>query len=204
MNYISHAPEVLFLALFLIYVSFKTRYRYTRVCSVIFLCMVLYFFRGWDNTIANPSPTTLYCPCDGVVKNIVEKDNHFHIMIFLNIHNIHVQYTPFHCTVKDMKYHKGSFHPAYLLEKSQYNERMEYTLYNPYFGNVTFVQIAGQIARRIKSFVTVNDSVSPLSPIGLIKFGSRCDLLIPKHTNLRIMVKPNDRIRIGNPIAELK
>lgn len=203
-NYISEAPEVLLLAVCVLLISIKLKSKYGKILSIFFLCMVLYFFRGWNGRIENVDSSILYAPCDGVVKKIIENETHIHIMIFLNIHNIHVQYVPFDCTVKEMKYHKGKFHPAYILEKSQYNERMEYTLHNNIFGNVKFIQIAGQVARRIKSFVAVEDKLDTLSPIGLIKFGSRCDLIIPKNVNIQLLIKENDRIRIGSSVLRLK
>jgi phosphatidylserine decarboxylase len=112
-----------------------------------------------------------------------------------------VQYSPFECTVKSIKHKEGSFHPAYLLEKSQYNERTEYVLHNKHFGDVPFVQIAGQLARSIVTFVQTSQTVSAMEPIGLIKLGSRCDIYVPRgHT---ILVKEGDRAKIGDPLVTL-
>jgi phosphatidylserine decarboxylase len=84
-----------------------------------------------------------------------------------------------------------------MLEKSQYNERTEYVLENATFGDVIFVQIAGQLARRIVSFVKEGQDVTAMSPIGLIKLGSRCDVYVQGES----LVKKGDRMRIGDPLA---
>jgi phosphatidylserine decarboxylase len=119
------------------------------------------------------------------------------ICIFLNIHNTHIQYSPFDCTVKSIQHKEGSFHPAYLLQKSKYNERTEYILYNNVFGDVKFVQIAGQLARRIVSLVKTGEQVPAMAPIGLIKLGSRCDVYVKG----QLLVKKGDRVRIGDPLV---
>lgn len=161
---------------------------------------MLWFFRGWNNTKKEYNNNILYSPCEGKIENIIETDEYIHIMIFLNIHNIHVQYAPFNCVVKNMTYVKGTFYPAYMLEKSKYNERQEYVLQHPLFGDVLFKQIAGQVARRIKSFVKEGEHLKVFEPIGMIKFGSRCDIIIPKKkffNNTKVLCSKNDNVKIG-------
>jgi len=166
-------------------------------CLALSTCL-LYFFRG-ATTIPNYfNQIDMYCPCDGIVSNIAESDSHVRISIFLNIHNCHIQYAPFDCLVRSIQHIPGSFHPAYMLQKSQYNERVVYVLVNEYFGPVIFVQIAGQLARRIVSFVKPGEKLTAQEPLGLIKLGSRCDLVIKKG-NL-IHIQKGSRVRIGDVI----
>jgi len=158
-NFILNAKEYVYITLVIFIISVVTKsYVIFVINTIIFYCL-LYFFRGWRNNITSLHKNILYCPCDGVVKQIYDTGSHIHITVFLNIHNIHVQYAPFYCIVRAITYKKGEFHPAYLLEKSAYNERQEYILSNEYFGDVKFVQIAGQVARRIQSFVKINTNV---------------------------------------------
>lgn len=204
-NYIIFAPEYIFIFACLICIGLYLKSKWILIASTIIFMMLLCFFRPWNGKQVNHvDPTTLYCPCDGIVKDIKIINNKIQIIIFLNVHNIHVQYTPFNCQVTSIRYHKGTFHPAYILEKSQYNERMEYTLTNEYFGPITFIQIAGQLARRIVSFVSKNQQLQSLDPLGLIKFGSRCDIIVPLNCNrYNIMIQQGQRVHIGDELIRI-
>ena len=164
--------------------------------AILILCCILYFYRG--ATIPSIYPNTVISPADGKVLKIVKHQDMYHIAIFLNIHNIHVQYAPIKGNIVSMKYKPGTFNPAYLFEKSQYNERME-TILETEIGRVMVVQIAGLIARTIVPFKEIGDNVNQAEPIGLIKFGSRVDLWIP--TTVDIKIKEGDRIHIGDIVA---
>jgi len=199
-NYISYAPEYSFLFIILLMLSVYMKSNKLAVVACIFFLCLLYFFQGANIVAKQNDKNTLYCPCDGIVSAIIPHENYTQVCVFLNVHNTHVQYAPFDCTVKSIKHIPGSFHPAYLLEKSQYNERTEYVLHNAVFGDVPFVQIAGQLARSIVSFVKELDTVRVMEPLGLIKLGSRCDIYVPRG-NL-ILVQEGDRVRIGDPLVE--
>lgn len=214
-NYILHAPEFIVVLIVWLMVGVYMRSRWMIGVAILYSVMVLSFFRGWRRSGVDPSymiddPNILYCPCDGVVKSVdVVEGHHIHIVIFLNVHNIHVQYAPADVIVKSIDHIPGSFHPAFMLQKSQYNERVEYVFHHRVFGDILFSQIAGQLARRIKTFVRVGQHVKALSPIGLIKLGSRCDIYIPipaatgrdRRTELHVLAKINQRIHIGDQLA---
>jgi len=199
-NYISYAPEYSFLFIILLMLSVYMKSNKLAVAACIFFLCLLYFFQGANIVARQNDKNTLYCPCDGTVSAIIPHEDYTQVCVFLNVHNTHVQYAPFDCTVKSIKHIPGSFHPAYLLEKSQYNERTEYVLHNDVFGDVPFVQIAGQLARSIVTFVKELDTVRVMEPLGLIKLGSRCDIYVPRG-NL-ILVQEGDRVRIGDPLVE--
>jgi phosphatidylserine decarboxylase len=196
-NYIGYATE--YVAILAILWILAARFKSIQLSSVALLLTVcvLWFFQGASSFPKDIDPTVLYCPCDGTVSDIIQHRDMVQICIFLNIHNTHVQYSPFDCTVKSIHHKDGSFHPAYLLQKSQYNERTEYILHNNAFGDVKFVQIAGQLARRIVSFVKTDEEVEAMAPIGLIKLGSRCDIYVKG----RLLVKKGDRVKIGDPLV---
>lgn len=196
-NYIGYAPEYLAIlaALWILALRFKSIT--LTVLSLIVTIYIVWFFQGALSLPTDIDPTILYSPCDGVVTDIIQHDNMVQISIFLNIFNTHVQYSPFNCTVKRITHKDGSFNPAYLLQKTQFNEQTQYILHNNVFGNVLFVQIAGQFARSIVSFVKEGDQVTAMTPIGLIKLGSRCDIYVKGN----LLVKKGDRIRIGDPLV---
>jgi len=197
-NYIGYAPEYIGILIFLSIYAITMKNRMLLACVCFLTFCILWFFQGASSLPTTIDPRILYCPCDGIVSAIIQHDDHVQICIFLNVYNVHVQYSPFDCTVTSIRHKEGSFHPAYLLEKSQYNERTEYILHNAHFGDVTFVQIAGQLARRIVTFVEEQQSISAMSPIGLIKLGSRCDIYVRG----TILVKPGDRVHIGDPLVK--
>ena len=197
-NYIGYAPEYIGIFIFLWIYAITTRNSILLACICFLTFCILWFFQGASSFPTILDPRVLYCPCDGTVSDIIQHDDYIQICIFLNVHNTHVQYSPFDCIVKSIQHKEGSFHPAYLLEKSQYNERTEYILHNTYFGDVKFVQLAGQLARRIVTFVEEQQSIKAMSPIGLIKLGSRCDIYVRGFTS----VKPGDRVYIGDPLVK--
>lgn len=196
MNYIGAAPEWIVIIIGLLILSIVKKSYIYGIITLIILCCILYFYRG--ATIPPLNPNTIISPADGKVLKIVNHPDMYQVAIFLNIHNIHVQYAPIRGTIVSMKYKPGTFNAAYLFEKSQYNERME-TILETDIGRVMVVQIAGLIARTIVPFKEVGDSIGQAEPLGLIKFGSRVDLWIPKSVNLH--VKEGDRVHIGNIIA---
>jgi phosphatidylserine decarboxylase len=196
-NYIGNAPEYIVILTILWLLSILYKRISLIILSLILSVCVLWFFQGASSFPNKIDPTILYSPCEGIVSDIVQRDNVVQICIFLNIHNTRVQYSPFDCTIKQIRHKEGAFHPAYLLQKSQYNERTEYILQNATFGEVTFVQIAGQLARRIVTFVKEGHRIDAMTPIGLIKLGSRCDIFVKGD----LLVKKGDCVCIGDPLV---
>jgi phosphatidylserine decarboxylase len=188
-NYITHAPETIIFVviLFLLGLILNKNIIYL---SIFLLVSFLFFYRGFNNNI-QVSDNIVYIPCQGKILNIEENDNNYHISIFLNLHNIHIQYMPMSGKIIQIIHKKGKFHPAYFFEKSKYNERTLTKIKTDY-GIINFYQIAGQIARRIKVFHKENTILKSLEPFGLIKFGSRCDLLVPKENFIL-----NEKLREG-------
>ena len=198
-NYILYAPEALILPLTVTTVAFIMRWTWLLCLGVFIIGSMLMFYRGAAIDTSTFPSHALICPCDGKILGMQEYDEYVQIAIFLNIHNIHVQYAPVDGVIVKQEYFKGQFHPAYMFEKSQYNERME-TTFSTYIGNVKMVQIAGQVARRIITFVSLNSKVKRGDPYGLIKFGSRVDMWVPKRKIEEIVVKEGDRVRIGDTL----
>lgn len=169
------------------------------LCGAV-LVLLLIFFRGWRGQV-NGDEDAIVSPCDGKVLRVIEHRDlgYTQVAVFLNLHNIHVQYMPMDGIVKSIRHKNGEFHPAYLFEKSSLNERTETVLATD-IGDVTIVQLAGLVARRIVSLTDVGRAVSKGDPLGLIKLGSRVDIWLPSSTT-KVDALQGQRVRIGDVIA---
>jgi phosphatidylserine decarboxylase len=177
------------------------------IICVLFLLFLLFFFRGKSYKL-NFYPfyeNFISCPADGKILRIsVIQQTHLCISIFLNFYNVHIQYAPCEGIITNKEYFKGSFHPAYIFEKSNLNEKLVTTIFNNKWGNIYVIQIAGLFAKRIISFKNINSFTYQGEPLGLIKFGSRVDLIIPIEFIDKILVKSNDLVNIDQPIIKMK
>lgn len=175
-------------------------YHQHKLSAIIIFLIFLIFFRNPDRFPVNISENNIYSPADGNIIGIsTEPDNRTRIAIFLSVADVHVQYAPVFGTIMRSFYKKGEFNLAYILEKSDLNERLETDIItNENNDKITIFQIAGQLARRIESFVNVNDNVSPGCRLGMIKFGSRVDIIFP--SKYKVLVKKNEHVTAGKTI----
>lgn len=179
---------------------------YNILFTIIFSILIIflfYFFRDIDYKIPSNN-TQINSPCEGTVLNIIRTDNLIHVAVFLSPFNVHVQYTPCRGKIIEQVYKPGEFNMAHLFEKSNYNERMETTIQNEIFGDVKIYQIAGLLARSIVSFYRKGNELKQNVPFGLIRLGSRVDLIIKNNPKYQIKVKLGDSIKIGQPLITIK
>jgi phosphatidylserine decarboxylase len=162
----------------------------------ILAAFCLYFFRDPEREI--PSGPVAVSPADGKVVAVKpESPTLNRISIFLNIFDVHVNRAPIGGTIAKVEYQRGAFHVASREECSTVNEqnivhvRGEDTC-------VVFKQIAGLIARRIVFDRKPGDRVATGERIGLIKFGSRMDVLLGPEWE--IAVRPGQRVAAGSSI----
>ncbi len=156
----------------------------------------LYFFRDPERAI--PSGPVAVSPADGRVVAVKPESGSLNrISIFLNIFDVHVNRTPIAGTISSVKYQEGSFHVASREECSTVNEQNVVTV-NGDGSSVTFKQIAGLIARRIVFTKRLGDRVGIGERIGLIKFGSRVDVLLGPEWE--IAVRPGMRVSAGSSV----
>jgi len=162
------------------------------------LLFVLFFFRDPERTISGGKGIVV-SPADGkviVIKDIYEPDylkqDVKQISIFLSVFNVHVNRTPIGGTVETVKYNPGKFLVASVDKASLDNEQTGMVISDGK-NKVLVKQIAGLIARRIVCYAKTGDTVKAGERYGLIRFGSRVDLFLPKNTDL--MVKVGDRIK---------
>jgi phosphatidylserine decarboxylase len=120
------------------------------------------------------------------------------LSIFLNIFDVHVNRAPIGGTISDVKYQKGKFLVASREEASVQNEMNTVTI-DGNEGRVVFSQIAGLIARRIVFYKRPGDRVEKGERIGLIKFGSRLDVLFGPEWE--ITVRPGERVQAGSSVV---
>ncbi len=164
----------------------------------------LNFFRDPDRNTPNID-NAVFSPADGevlVIKNV--KPTEFideeciQVSIFMSPLNVHVNRIPIDGVVDYLKYYKGEYLVAFNDKADQKNERMLIGIKSKY-GKVLFTQVAGTVARRIITELKIGDSVSAGNRFGMIKFGSRVDVIIPKN-NIILKVKKGDKVTAGETI----
>jgi len=157
---------------------------------------VAFFFRNPNRAIPS-DPKAIVSPADGKVMKIERIGNSTKMSIFLSIFDVHVNRTPIGGTIEAIEYKKGKFKFAWEDAASVENERNIIMVNN---GNVkiVFTQIAGLVARRIVCWKKVGDVVQTGELIGLIRFGSRCDILFPSTTE--VVVEKGAVVRGGSTV----
>lgn len=125
------------------------------------------------------------------------------VSVFMNLFDVHVNRIPVDGTIRDMKYHKGRFMAASEDRASEENERNAMLIETGKGTKLVLVQVAGLVARRIVCYPTVGAFVLKGQRMGLIRFGSRCDVYLPK--TAEVLVKPGEKVLGGETIlARLK
>jgi phosphatidylserine decarboxylase len=155
----------------------------------------LWFFRDPERQITS-EPGAIVSPADGKVTSVGQIDLNGRrvnrISIFLNVFNVHVNRTPIGGTITNVEYRKGKFVNAMGDASSDQNEQNIVTVEGE-GQTIIFKQIAGLLARRIVFTKTVGDRVTRGERIGLIKFGSRTDIIFPAEANIKV--------RLGDKVA---
>jgi phosphatidylserine decarboxylase len=172
------------------------------VVSGLLTVSVGLFFRDPERLVPQ-SPGAIVSPADGRVMEVVAAEAKTRrISIFLSVLDVHVNRAPYSGKVEKVVYSPGKFLAAYRREASLVNEANSITLQN--HGREFLVrQIAGVIARRIVCRVQPGDVLEKGQRYGLIRFGSRVDLVLPHEAE--IVVHVGDRVRGGEtPLAFLK
>jgi phosphatidylserine decarboxylase len=161
---------------------------------------IFYFFRDPERVIP-ADPGAIVSPADGRVVVVTDEENAGRpgkrISIFLAIWNVHVNRSPAAGTITNMKYQPGKFSAAMRESASAANEQNIITLATD-AGEIMFKQIAGLIARRVVCWKKTGERVSRGERIGLVRFGSRADLWLPRDSDLR--VKVGDNVKGGSSV----
>jgi phosphatidylserine decarboxylase len=173
------------------------------IAPLLFLIFSINFFRDPDRTTPQ-GDNIIVSPADGKVLFIKEVlDTRYingkakQISVFMSPLNVHVNRIPISGTVEYVKYHEGKFIAAFEDKASEENERSEFGI-NSSYGKVFFTQVAGFIARRIVYELKEGDKVTAGERFGMIKFGSRVDIIVPD--SWKEKVKKDDIVYAGETI----
>src|SRR5579864_2909823 len=160
----------------------------------------LWFFRDPERAIPR-EPGALVSPGDGKVTDIssVTSGNSrlTRISIFLSVFDVHVNRSPISGIITDVRYQRGRFLDARSKDCAELNEQNVITVEGEGH-TVIFKQIAGLLARRIVFYPKVGDRLERGQCVGLIKFGSRVDVLLDPAAGLK--VKVSDHVRGGSSV----
>jgi len=169
---------------------------------------ILQFFRDPPREIPTGAGLVL-CPADGRVIVVGEAPDPYRgnvkcvkISIFMNVFNVHSQRSPVDAVVKDVRYSKGLFVNASFDKASSDNERNALILAMDDGTEISCVQVAGLIARRILCYVKAGERLARGQRYGFIRFGSRVDVYLPVGSAPRVAI--GDKIKASSTIlAEL-
>lgn len=172
----------------------------------IAVLFVLQFFRDPPRQIP-ADPEALVSPADGrivAVENArdpwLDRDA-VKVSVFMNVFNVHSNRAPVDGEVRQAWYHPGAFVNAALDKASVENERNALWFRTSTGADVTCVQVAGLVARRILCYVSVGDRLAKGDRFGFIRFGSRVDLYLPPGT--RVVASLGDRVSAGTSVLAL-
>ncbi|MGZ8459604.1 MAG: phosphatidylserine decarboxylase family protein [Candidatus Deferrimicrobiaceae bacterium] len=164
-----------------------------------------WFFRNPDRT--PPSlPGAVISPADGRIMYAGDNppgryldEPGKRVSVFMSIFDVHVNRAPVSGKVVSVRYHPGKFLAANVEKASLANEQNGVLLETPDGQRVAYVQIAGFIARRVVCDLVPGDVVRAGQRVGLIRFGSRVDILLPASASLS--VRAGDRVRAGESVV---
>jgi phosphatidylserine decarboxylase len=181
-------------------VAYVLHWQVTAAVLVLLALFVFSFFRDPERVIPT-EPGAVVSPGDGRVVVVTEEENAGRpgkrVSIFLAVWNVHVNRSPAAGTITKMEYRPGKFLAAMRERASVENEQNVFTLSTD-AGEMVFKQIAGLIARRVVSWKKPGENVDRGERIGLVRFGSRVDLWVPKEAE--ILVKVGENVKGGSSV----
>jgi phosphatidylserine decarboxylase len=173
------------------------------IVAVVLVCLALFvfsFFRDPERVIPS-EPGAIVSPGDGRVVVVTDEENSGRpgkrISIFLAVWNVHVNRAPAAGVITRMEYRPGKFLAAMRERASMENEQNVFTLSTD-AGDMVFKQIAGLIARRVVSWKQEGERVARGERIGLVRFGSRVDVWLPK--DAEILARVGENVKGGSSV----
>ena len=188
------------LVLVAVIVWYGTHFVALTALPVIIAAFMVWFFRDPPRK-APAGAGLIVSPADGKVEDAewieTTAGSRVRISIFLSVFDVHVNRVPVSGTVTLAEYREGQFLNALNAESAVHNEQTLVTIDTGEY-SVSFKQIAGLLARRILCNVREGDRVERGQRMGLIKFGSRVDVLLP--ANVELQVRSGDRVKGGSSV----
>src|SRR5579864_4761832 len=173
------------------------------IVAVVLVCLALFvfsFFRD-PNRVIPVEPGAIVSPGDGRVVVVTDEEDAGRqgkrISVFLAVWNVHVNRAPAAGVITKLEYRPGKFLAAMRERASVENEQNVFTLSTD-AGEMVFKQIAGLIARRVVSWKKQGERVARGERIGLVRFGSRVDVWVPKEAE--IVAKLGDNVKGGSSV----
>lgn len=170
------------------------------VVPLLLAAFFLWFFRDPERSIP-AIRGAIVSPADGKVTDIsqVQENGELRtrISIFLNVFDVHVNRSPMTGVIQDVRYRKGEFKNAMGAASAESNEQNVVTMRGD-AGIVVFKQIAGLLARRIVFTKKIGDRLERGDRVGLIKFGSRTDVIFPATAEMKVHL--GDRVKGGSTV----
>ena len=167
-------------------------FRYVLGASALVFGFFTQFFRNPVRVTPNISSAVI-APADGTIVAIepTMETEYFHderlkISIYMSAFNVHVNRAPISGKVIYDRYHPGQYLVAFHPKASELNERNTVVLEHGSGQQVLVRQIAGLLARRIRYFLRVQQTVKAGDELGFIKFGSRCDVFLPLDAQVKV------------------
>jgi len=174
------------------------------IAAIVLVCLAIFvfsFFRDPERVIP-AEPGAIVSPGDGRVVVVTDEEDAGRpgkrISIFLAVWNVHVNRAPAAGVITKMEYRPGKFLAAMRERASMENEQNVFTLSTD-AGEMVFKQIAGLIARRVVSWKKEGERVARGERIGLVRFGSRVDVWVPK--DAEILVKLGENVKGGSSVV---
>jgi phosphatidylserine decarboxylase len=163
------------------------------------------FFRDPPRACTS-QPGEFVSPADGTISDITEYEHHdlvdgpaIRIGMFLSLFNVHINRSPCDATVRTVIYQKGKFHAAMKPRAAEENESKTLVMDvgSPLNATIVVRQIAGMAARRIVCHAKAGTTLQAGERFGLIKYGSRTELTIPKRDGTKVLVGIGHKVQAG-------
>ncbi|MBU4198387.1 MAG: phosphatidylserine decarboxylase family protein [Verrucomicrobia bacterium] len=171
------------------------------ILAIVSACYMLYFFRDPERTPSTDT-TVVVAGADGVVMSIKEmpenaflKTETVRISIFLSLFDVHVNRAPVAGTITFLQYYPGARYFTFQEKSSDYNQHNSILIEGPQT-RCLVNQIVGPVARRVVYWLTLNQDVALGERIGMMKFGSRLDMYLPK-SDVNVVIRKGDRVKAG-------
>ena len=178
------------------------------IAAAVVCILVAWFFRDPNRSIPT-QPGIVVSPADGKIVEIEELDLHdfvggpaVKIGIFLSIFNVHINRSPIAGRVIGLKYRPGKYLNALRPESARENEQLAVLLESsePPYRSMVIRQITGAIARRIVCWVKPGDKLDAGEQFGMIKLGSRTELVLPREAGFEIRTQLGNKVKAGTSI----
>lgn len=192
---------VLIAAFWYLYPNFQPYTKTVAIGLAFFYIFFVHFFIKPGFTV-DVSENEIVAPADGkivVIEEINEneylKDKRIQLSIFMSIWDFHVNWVPMPGVVSYYKYHPGQFLVARNPKSSELNEMASVAIKTKAGPEIMVRQIAGFVARRVRTYIKPGQDVVNNEEVGFIKFGSRVDIMLPVDSKLNVEV--GDKVK-GN------